>query len=219
MRKIHKKGNEPNALQERRLSDAPFGWGEVDDDPELKSQIRDALLDEQGELCAYTGIRINLTDLHIEHLKPRAHDWEGDTDVRYENMVACHTKAGGEFGAVYKGSWPSPSEWDDFVTPLEERCEQCFRYETNGSVHAASTNRAAEQTIENLNLNHPELEDKRQSAIAGVLETFSQTDPQAMRRAVKQKVDRLRRRMKREDPNQLPEFIFVLIDALETHLP
>lgn len=133
-------------------------------------------------------------------------------------MVACHTEDGGEFGAMYKGSWPSPSEWDDFVTPLEERCEQCFKYGTNGSVHAAGTNRAAEQTINNLNLNHPELEDRRQEAIAGLLETFSQTDPQALKRAVHQRIDRLRRRMEQEAPNRLPEFVFALIDALETHV-
>jgi uncharacterized protein (TIGR02646 family) len=218
MRKIHKQGNEPNALEERRLGDAPFGWGEINDDPDLKATIKEALLDEQGELCAYTGIRIGTGSAHIEHLKPRAHDWEGHTDVSYENMVACHTEKGSTFGATYKGDWPSPSEWDDFITPLDERCEQSFRYETDGSIRAAGNNLAAERTIENLNLDHPELEDLRADAVEGMVETFSQTNVRALKTAVRQKVDRLRRRMRQTDPNRLPEFVFVLVDALETHV-
>jgi len=218
MRKIHKQGNEPNTLEERRLGDAPFGWGEIDADPDLKREIKKTLLDEQGKLCAYTGIRIQTGDAHIEHLKPRAYDWDGNTDVSYENMVACHTEQGDTFGATYKGDWPSPSEWGDFITPLEERCEESFQYETDGSIQADGSNRAAERTIENLRLDHPELEELRKDAIDGMIETFSQTAPRALNAAVQQKVDRLRRRMKREDPNRLPEFVFVLVDALDTHV-
>lgn len=218
MRTIYKQGNEPDALMERKYDDAPFGWGEIDAEPDLKAEITDALLDEQGELCAYTGLSIGNGDAHVEHLKPRAHDWEENTDVSYENMVACHTEEGGAFGATYKGDWPSPSEWDDFVTPLEERCEQCFRYETDGSIHAAGNNRAAEQTIHHLRLDHPELEDLRKEAITEMIVAFSQTDPQARRAAVRKKIDRLKRKMHHEAPNRLPEFIFVLIDALETHM-
>lgn len=217
MRKIHKQGNQPNALEEHILGNTPFGWGEINDDPDLKSKIKEALLDEQGELCAYTGIRIMGDDARIEHLKPRAHDWGENTDVRYRNMVACHTEEGSRFGATYKGDWPSPSEWDDFITPLEERCEQCFQYGIDGSVSPSGNNQAAERTIENLNLDHPELEELREDAIEGIIETFSQTNPRALKAAVQQRIDRLKRKMRQEDPNQLPEFVFVLVDALETH--
>ena len=217
MRKIHKQGNQPNALEEHILGNTPFGWGEINDDPDLKSKIKEALLDEQGELCAYTGIRIGIDGAHIEHLKPRAHDWEGNTDVSYENMVACHTEEGGTFGATYKGDWPRPSEWDDFITPLDERCEHCFRYGTDGSISASGNNRAAEQTIENLRLDNPELEDLRKEAITEIVVEFSQADPQSRKAAIQRAVDRLRRRMRQEDPSRLPEFVFVLVDALETH--
>jgi uncharacterized protein (TIGR02646 family) len=218
MRKIHKQGDEPDALQERRLGDAPFGWGEINDDPDLKSKIKEALLDEQGELCAYTGIRIGGDDAHVEHLKPRAHDWGENTDVSYRNMVACHTEEGSTFGATYKGDWPSPSEWNDFITPLDEWCKECFQYGTDGSVSPSGNNRAAERTIENLRLDHPELEDLRREAITEMVVRFSQTDPQSQQTAIRRKVNRLRRRMKQEEPNQLPEFVFVLVDALETHV-
>jgi hypothetical protein len=101
---------------------------------------------------------------------------------------------------------------------LDERCEQSFRYETDGSIRAAGNNLAAERTIENLNLDHPELEDLRADAVEGMVETFSQTNVRALKTAVRQKVDRLRRRMRQTDPNRLPEFVFVLVDALETHV-
>lgn len=220
MRTIHKQGNEPNELEHRRNNPAPFGWAEINDDPTLKVTIKEALLSEQGFLCAYTGIRIEQDKSHIEHLKPRAHDWNGDTDVRYDNMVACYPKEGGcSFGAMYKGNWPSPPEWSDFVTPLENRCEHCFRYATNGSVTAVGNNEAAEKTIAHLNLDHPELQNLRRDAITGVLEDFDQTHPQALRTAVQKRIDRLRRSMRQESPSRLRSFVFVLVDALEAYVP
>lgn len=140
MRTIHKQGNEPNELEQRRNSSTPFGWEELNDDLDLKEETMDALLSEQGFLCAYTGVRIEQRNAHIEHLKPRSHDWNGDTDVRYDNMVACYPKEGGcPFGAMYKGNWPSPEEWGTFITPLEDRCEHCFHFSNRSMVASGST--------------------------------------------------------------------------------
>jgi uncharacterized protein (TIGR02646 family) len=218
MRTIHKQGNEPNELEQRRNSTTPFGWEELNDD-DLKDDVQDALLSEQGFICAYTGIRIDKDKSHIEHLKPRSHDWNGDTDVRYDNMVACYPKEGGcPFGAMHKGSWPSPAEWEDFITPLEDRCAHCFRYGTNGSVRAVGDLDAAKKTIDKLNLDHPELQNLRRDAIEGVLESFDQTNPQALRAAIRKRMEQLRRSMRRESPNRLAPFVFALVDALETYL-
>ncbi len=55
---------------------------------ELKAEIKEALVAEQRGLCAYTGVRIDSSLSHIEHLLPQAHCHRGEEDVAYRNMVA-----------------------------------------------------------------------------------------------------------------------------------
>jgi hypothetical protein len=43
---------------------------------------------EQGELCAYTGRRINEMSCYIEHPKPQTHCMNGE-DASFATMLAC----------------------------------------------------------------------------------------------------------------------------------
>jgi len=224
MRKIHKNGNEPDELERRRLSDAPFGWAELKDDSNLKDEVRQSLVDEQGGLCAYTGIEIDLDSCHIEHLKLRS-CWDDGSDVEYTNMVACFPKSPGDhgenFGATAKdqrSDWPcTQKEWDQFVTPLEDRCKRCFIYKTDGSISAADNNSSAQVTIQKLRLHDEELEDRRKRAIDGFIETFSQMDQGALITAMKKKVQQLERRYRQSNPGRLRAFIFVITRAVRHH--
>lgn len=224
MRTIHKNGNEPNELEQRRLSEAPFGWAELNDDPDLKEEIKRALVEEQGGLCAYTGIEIDLDSCHIEHLRPRT-CWDDDSDVEYTNMVACFPRNPGDrgenFGATAKdrrSNWPcTEEEWNRFVTPLENRCEHCFLYETDGSISAEGENPSAEETIQQLRLHDSELEDRRKRAIEGFIETFSQMDRDALITAIRKKVQQLERRYQQTEPGRLRAFIFVITRAVRHH--
>ena len=218
MRQIQK--NEPRALglQERRQGPEPFGWEEINDDTSLKNDIKAALLAEQGGLCAYTGIEIDMGASHIEHMKARAHNWGYDSDTDYQNMVACYPNGGCDFGAMRKGNWPSPSEWSDFITPVEPRCEACIAYGTDGSISADGGNVAAKTTIQRLALDHRELEERRRHAIDGVLESLSQHNAGALKAAAEKLVDQLERTMQQEKPTRLTAFVFVLVDALRRHV-
>lgn len=225
MRKIKKEEPQHLGLQPLRQAEAPFGWGELEQVPGLKDAVKDALLAEQGCLCAYTGVEIDASQSHVEHMRPRnpptGHAggwWEDGHETDYNNLVACYPMNGGAFGAHSKGSWPGPEEWDLFVTPLEDRCETCFSYTSEGRVVASGGNRAAERTIEELNLDHPELTALRLRRINGVLQAFQQTDPGARTAAIRKEVERLRRRMQQSRPGRLPEFVFVLVDVFEDHL-
>lgn len=218
MRKIHK--NEPHALglQQRRQSSQPFGWGEINDDTSLKNDIKAALLEEQGGLCAYTGIEVDLASSHIEHMKGRAHKWGYDSDTDDHNMLACYPNHGCDFGAMRKENWPPPSEWFNFITPVELRCESCFAYGTDGSISADGGNVAAQTTIEQLALDHRELEERRRDAIDGVLASLPQDNVRALKAAAEKVVDQLERKMQQQKPTRLREFVFVLVDAIRRHV-
>jgi uncharacterized protein (TIGR02646 family) len=224
MRKVHKNGNEPNELQHRRLSEAPFGWSELNDDPDLKTEIKNALVEEQGGLCAYTGIEIELDSCHIEHLRPRA-CWDDGSEVEYTNMVACFPRSPGDhsenFGATAKdrrSNWPcTEEEWNQFITPLDDRCEHCFVYKTDGSISADDDNQSAEETIRQLRLHDSELEDRRKQAVDGFLERFSDMDRDALRPAIKKKVEQLEGQYRRRQPGRLSPFIFVIAKAIRHH--
>lgn len=145
------------------------------------------LHEEQGGICAYTGIRLKLTPadpargqarkvgFHIEHLKAQTHCRKGPTacygqDADYTNLVACwpppNRKTNVPFGAHQKASWPGPGEEKNFVSPLLPQCAARFQFDHRGQVKQSDPkDKAAATTIEKLDLNHKALVELRKSAI------------------------------------------------------
>jgi uncharacterized protein (TIGR02646 family) len=139
---------------------------------ELRAEIKDALIADQGGLCAYTGIAIDASRSHIEHLLPQAHCRRGIEDVRYDNMVACYPEPGHghvPFGAIRKGNWPSPAERPLFVSPRSDGCESRFSFNIRGKISVADDDKAAGETVRRLGLDHPRLEALRKEAIDATL--------------------------------------------------
>ena len=149
---------------------------------------------EQGGICAYTGHRIGLTpsqpnkgmqrdvNFHIEHLMPQtyctAEYGNYGKDTEYDNLVACWPRPNCGFepayGARKKGSWPSVPEQAQFVSPLRADCSVRFAYNHRGEISAAQINdAAANETIDRLGLQHPELTALRREAIRGTLNPAS----------------------------------------------
>ena len=144
---------------------------------EAFNALKQKLIEEQGYLCAYTGIRI-LPDIknsdgqviekgtfHVEHLKPRTickkeQKEQGNIiseDLDYRNMVACYPKdendASCSFGAKSKDDW-----WheEEFISPCQEDCERRFSFSWSGIVSPIlDEDYAAKKTIEKLGLNKP----------------------------------------------------------------
>lgn len=128
--------------------------------------LKEKLLTEQGNICAYTGIKISDQTSHVEHLKPQNICTE-DESVNYRNMVACHPADGGDtstgYGAPVKAGW-----WDEalFISPLCEECERRFTFTWNGKIKPNPENdSSAITTIEKLGLDSNELSDLRQARI------------------------------------------------------
>jgi len=142
---------------------------------DVKRDLHDHLLREQGFLCCYTGILIDVIDVndsHIEHLKPyslckRERQCE---DVSYRNLLAAYPgkdRKNVHFGAHAKEDWYDPVR---FVSPLDENCEKQFIFYASGKIAATDPEDiAAKTTIDKLVLNHDQLKDLRKAAIQEVL--------------------------------------------------
>src|SRR5437867_4476193 len=104
MRRIKKRA-EPAELTQWRAAHqaAPLGGGinynydALRQSPAVVDALVNAMLSEQGRLCAYTGRRIDESSAHVEHLIPQSRCERGQ-DVEYTNMVACWPQPNGPAG-------------------------------------------------------------------------------------------------------------------------
>ena len=137
--------------------------------------VRQALLEEQQHLCAYTLRRLKTNGgdtraaCHIEHLLPQSRRVPGE-DIDYRNMVACYPPSQStlacDFGAHAKADF-DPSR-GGFVSPLSPAADAHFAFDERGS--AAGTTADGRQTINILKLNHPTLVNDRAASIKGYLQ-------------------------------------------------
>ena len=201
MRTIRKRAA-PNHLTEwrapRLAAGRPEGmectYGEMRSTSAVLEAIEDNLFAEQGGICAYTGHRIRLmttasprginrsVEFHIEHLVPQKYctaEFGGyGKDADYGNLVACWPRPNCGFepayGARKKGSWPSPEEQSQFVTPLRADCSARFLFDHRGAIKAKQEDDApANETINRLGLDDPRLTALRREAIRGALNPAS----------------------------------------------
>ena len=183
-----------------------------------KSLLIQAMLGEQGWLCAYTERRINPNTCHIEHLKPQSlsrHEGAPDETVDYGNMVLCLPSPNSPklpYGAQKKDDWHDPAL---FASPLNPASSSRFRYSSKGKIAASQDgDTAAETTIQKLGLDHADLADLRAAQIAGVWEELGHiTDRKALRRAITKQLTGLR-----QSDLELPEFVSAKIQRLEKAL-
>ena len=217
MRWIRKQRPEPHALTQWRAhsrDEINFGYALLRSSQETIRIVTDALLREQGWLCAYTGRRIDTNTCHIEHLKAQTHCLPEET-VSYRNMVACYPspnpKRRTPYGAERKDSWPYPSEQHLFVSPLDQTCEERFTFTLRGEIRERSEDdRAAKTTIEKIGLAHQELVAFRKAAIQG---TLGRNNNLSLR-AAQRRLNSLRSHQgERREP-----FCFVLVQALQRHI-
>ena len=129
-------------------------------------ELREALLMEQGYLCAYTMMRIASADKgHIEHVLPKSR--YPNKEVEYRNMIYCVPGSKAEpceFGAKRKDAFDATSR--NFISPLHRTCETRLSYDSSGTVSAKSaTDTVAQKTVNVLNLNHADLVALRKAAI------------------------------------------------------
>ena len=155
-------------------------WREVPS--ALKTQVLEAMIAEQGGLCAYTMRRIDKDSSHVEHIKPQGRcreDTQG-SDLDYTNLVACFPRDGMRaqyrYGAQLKGGWWE-NDGAEFISPLRSVCEKVFRFKLDGGIEAIGNRTDAKTTIAVLGLDHTTLTEDRKRAIEEFIYGPAKDDP------------------------------------------
>ena len=210
--KYIRKGPSPRELREwfKPAEDGRRINRGYDDMPtNVKNAVKERLLDEQGGLCCYTGMRVSLQNSHIEHFKPQKLCTDHE-DVDYMNLLAAYPGAPTgrcRFGAHAKDDW-----YDDqlLVSPLHQRCETQFRFDESGTVIPADEQDAAAlETIKRLCLNDSSLREIRKHAIDEALSPGN-------RRPSKAQLQRLIEGLySRDTDGQFPPLCFAIKDAAQ----
>lgn len=176
--KYIKKGNEPEELAKFKAF-ANKNWQPKFKEfrGEDKRNFKQKLIEEQGHICCYCGMRISDKNSHIEHLKPQSNYPE--EELNYYNLLAsCQLKREPkepQHCGVKKDNW-----YDDnlMVSPLYPNCADFFRYTGGGEIlptdEEDKTNAAA-TTIEKSGLNINKLQAMRKEAIDAILTVLEQS--------------------------------------------
>ncbi len=148
-----------------------------------KARIRAALIEMQGEWCAYCESALKAGKSHIEHFAPRGVFHE--KTFCWENLfLSCGSDEPGEkrrdkhCGKYKKAPGPDTYDIATLIKPDVDDPDDYLRFYANGEVHPRpDTNdvsrKRANVTICELNLKAVELQEKRRRAV----ELFKSTKP------------------------------------------
>jgi len=167
-----RKGEEPSELLDWKATDKMYQrnrpkWKRFR--PPVKQDVHASLCEEQGWICCYCGVGIELNTSHIEHFRPREDFPENTFD--YDNLLcSCQLelskKEPRRCGSA-KGSW---FEEGITVSPLEPDCERRFEYLADGRIRAVENDQGAKETIIHLDLDGAKLRELRKAAIDAAFE-------------------------------------------------
>lgn len=182
---------------------------------EIKSIVRESLLDEQNWLCCYCGLSLTRNNVHIEHFRPQSKFKH--LQLEYSNLhVSCMGKLihqnNDEEYSDFCGH--SKKDWFDeelLVSPLDPNCDSYFEYGFDGTIRAANHHRAAEETIHRLGLNTYLPRRQREEAINAVFELIDVTDEVQI-------INMIEYLETPDFSNRLPSFCFVISSLLRTLL-
>jgi hypothetical protein len=81
------KSNSPTELTKWVKTQGTVNCRYSDLPSDIRTIVKQRLLDDQGHICGYTGIRISDGRSHIEHLKPQSYYSDNNEDVDYTHYV------------------------------------------------------------------------------------------------------------------------------------
>jgi len=124
---------------------------------DIKDDVHNNLITEQGHICCYCEKRIKRKDSHIEHFRPQS-VYPG-MNLDYCNMLCSCMRETMKGEPLHCGN--KKEDWFDetlIISPLDQTCESRFAFMGDGRIKpASSTDDAARETINRLGLNIPKL--------------------------------------------------------------
>lgn len=159
------KGRVPEFFTKYILRNSPRHWDEIGP---IRQELREHILMEQGNCCAYTEIRISeSTNSHIDHYRTR--NLFPQLTFDYHNMlVSCNSE---EYGAKHKDKHIKCTEdYDDLVNPIKEVPSDFIEFAYTGEVLSVEGSVKGEKTISFFNLNAKALVERRKTMATCMLQ-------------------------------------------------
>jgi uncharacterized protein (TIGR02646 family) len=160
------KGPSPHSFETWKAqsnADWQATWGELRGIE--KADVKKALLEEQGYICCYCGLRINHDHrTEIEHVKPRSACTEAEK-IDYNNFAASCDGGRG----TRKDNMSCNAKRGDqplFLTPHMQECEEKFLYTEDGQILPKDDqDESCKEAIRVLGLEITRLQNKRGDVI------------------------------------------------------
>ena len=215
--KYIEKGSEPPFFSEWKMNDKMCqrgrpNWKRLNS--EIKRDLRNSLIREQGSVCCYCGTRISLDDSHIDHFRPKKRSKYPKLQLEYNNLLcSCQLelqKMEPRHCGNAKGSW-----FDEELTisPLDSTCESRFEFLEDGRIRPSDNNDdGAKETIAHLALDISKLNELRKSSIAAMLENIDVLEEET----IQELIDIYSQRNPTDE--QYSPFCFVIINVLSNLL-
>jgi uncharacterized protein (TIGR02646 family) len=174
------KGQEPQSFTDWKAQENDNWQPKYETMPgQIRSDLHNSLLLEQGFTCCYCGMGITKNISHIEHLYPRTKSDE-DLKLDFNNLLSScgfseDYKKSENKNFLHCSEHCGIKKDDDLiaVSPLQPDCEEFFRYGILGEILPTEDfdkKQAASNTIKTLNLDNKYLKDMREGAIDGALQ-------------------------------------------------
>lgn len=159
------KGGIPEFLTKYILRKSPRHWDEISP---IRQELREHILMEQGNCCAYTEIRISeSTNSHIDHYRTRNLFPQLTFDY-YNMLVSCNSE---KYGAKHKDKHiKSTEDYDDLVNPVKEVPLDFIEFAYTGEVLSVGGSTKGEKTISFFNLNAKDLVERRKTMATCMLQ-------------------------------------------------
>ena len=215
------KGKEPASFKEWK-DKANEEWTptyETLSNPE-KSQLHEALLEDQGYICCYCNDRIGkpAPKSHIEHIKPRSH-FPAEA-LNFTNLVSSCQGENERRSPIHCGSakadWPNEAAFSVglMISPLDKKCESEFSFTGLGEIRPSDIgirNAAATETIKRLGLDVSKLNAARRLAIDGILEGIEAETDESIQRLIVRFSDK-------DDEGRFTPFCSAVVYTLKKYL-
>jgi len=175
------KGASPQSFEDWKNQANEYWQPSWDDfqNPE-KEKVKETLLEEQGYICCYCGMRIeNDPHTEIEHVKPRSKcvGDEAYKALEFNNFLAsCN---GSTMDPKPREVHCNNARGDQVlaVSPLTVGCEENFAYTLDGDVISAKNDGEVKNLINAvLNLNAKKIRGFRDKLVKGLAADFSDKD-------------------------------------------
>ena len=167
MKKINK--IEPDFYQNYISANKPDTWKQVSFDIGFDMRTY-MLMEEQNFQCAYTEIRLEPEQSHIDHFKKKS--LYPNLTFHWNNLL---TSSNYDFyGARFKDKHIKKEHYQNIINPVVENPQQYFSYSFTGEILVDPKNEKTKLSIEMFNLNDRSLVEQRKAVAEIVKSMYNQ---------------------------------------------